>query len=181
MNQLAALTAKTCNLLMKTSPIFQFSTRKVQYFDYQATTPIDYRVLDAMVPYLTEHYGNPHSKTHQYGWNSSTAIEVARGQIADLIKCDPKELIFTSGATESNNMVLKGLAKFYGNERKHIITTQIEHKCVLDTCRHLELEGYKVSYLPVDKTGILDVNLLRKTIEESHEKILCVSVIFVHN
>ncbi len=99
MNLIASFTAKKCNLLINTSRMFQFSTRKVQYFDYQATTPIDYRVLDAMIPYLTQHYGNPHSKTHQYGWDSSTAIEVARGQIADLINCDPKELIFTSGAT----------------------------------------------------------------------------------
>lgn len=102
-----------------------FATRKVQYLDYQATTPIDYRVLDAMMPYLTQHYGNPHSKTHQYGWDSSEAVETARSQVASLIGADPKEIIFTSGATESNNMVLKGLAKFYGGERKHIITTQI--------------------------------------------------------
>jgi cysteine desulfurase len=95
-------------------PLCAFSTRKVQYLDYQATTPVDYRVLDAMLPYFTQFYGNPHSKTHQFGWDSSEAIEKARVQIASLINADPREIIFTSGATESNNMSLKGLAKFYG-------------------------------------------------------------------
>lgn len=170
---------RASSLLRRIPPAF--STGKVQYFDYQATTPIDYRVLDAMMPYLTDFYGNPHSKTHKFGWDSAKAIDSAREQVATLIKADPKEIVFTSGATESNNMVLKGLAKFYGNERKHIITTQIEHKCILDTCRHLELEGFKVTYLPVQKNGILDVELLKKTILESKEKVLCVSVILVHN
>jgi cysteine desulfurase len=166
---------------MRFTPVSLFSNGKVQYFDYQATTPVDYRVLDAMMPFYTDMYGNPHSKTHKFGWDSANAIENARSQVADLIGADPKEIIFTSGATESNNMVLKGLAKFYGKERKHIITTQIEHKCILDTCRHLELDGYRVTYLPVQKNGILDVELLRKTIADSKEKILCVSIILVHN
>ena len=109
----------------------------VRYFDYQSTTPVDYRVLDAMMPYMTSQYGNPHSKTHKFGWDTATATENARAQVAKLIGADPKEIFFTSGATESNNMTLKGLAKFYGGERKHIITTQLEHKCILDTCRYL--------------------------------------------
>jgi cysteine desulfurase len=158
-----------------------FATNKVIYLDYQATTPIDYRVLDAMLPYMTQYYGNPHSKTHQFGWDTSKGVEVAREQIADLISADPKEIIFTSGATESNNQVLKGLAAFYGHERKHIITTQIEHKCILDTCRNLELQGYTVTYLPLKNNGILDLQVLKKTIDESKEKVLCVSTMFVNN
>lgn len=156
MIKISQLLIRTASLIRK-SPVQLFATGKVQYFDYQATTPVDYRVLDSMMPYLTDFYGNPHSKTHKFGWDSAKAIENAREQVADLIGADSKEIIFTSGATESNNMVLKGLAKFYGNERKHIITTQIEHKCILDTCRHLEMEGFKVTYLPVQKNGILDV------------------------
>lgn len=179
MKHLYSLVARTVK--RNQTSLFAFSTSKVQYLDYQATTPVDYRVLDAMMPYFTEHYGNPHSKTHQFGWDSASAIEQARRQVADLIGADEKEIIFTSGATESNNMVLKGLSKFYGDKRKHIITTQIEHKCILDTCRYLELEGFKVTYLPVEKTGLLNVDLLRKTIEDSKEPVLCVSVIFVHN
>lgn len=144
-----------------------FSSSKVIYLDYQATTPLDYRVLDAMMPFNLDYYGNPHSRNHKYGWDTSTAVETARTQVASLIGADPKEIIFTSGATESNNMVLKGLAAFYGKERKHIITTQIEHKCVLDTCRNLELQGFRVTYLPLQKNGILDLELLKKTIDES--------------
>ena len=102
-----------------------FSSSKVIYLDYQATTPLDYRVLDAMTPYNLEYYGNPHSRNHKYGWDTSQAVEIARKQVADVIGADSREIIFTSGATESNNMVLKGLAAFYGKERKHIITTQI--------------------------------------------------------
>ena len=175
------LTSPAFRSFLNGRTICTFATNKTQYFDYQATTPIDYRVLDAMTPYLTQHYGNPHSKTHQFGWDSARAIETARKQVAELIGADEKEIIFTSGATESNNMVLKGLSKFYGDKKKHIITTQIEHKCILDTCRYLELEGFKVTYLPVEQSGLLSVDLLKKTVEESDVPVLCVSVNYVHN
>ncbi|XP_022123693.2 cysteine desulfurase, mitochondrial isoform X1 [Pieris rapae] len=127
------------------------------YFDAQATTPIDPRVLDAMLPYLVTYHGNPHSRTHTYGWESEAAVEKAREQVANLIRADPKEIIFTSGATESNNISIKGVARFYAPRKKHIVTTQIEHKCVLDSCRVLEGEGFKVTYLPVGPNGIINL------------------------
>ena len=123
------------------------------YLDAQSTTPLDPRVLDAMLPYLTSFYGNPHSRTHAYGWESEEAMETARAQIADLIGADAKEIVFTSGATESNNISVKGVARFYGSKKKHVITTQTEHKCVLDSCRQLENEGFEVTYLPVGTNG----------------------------
>lgn len=147
------------------------------YLDTQATTPLDFRVFDAMLPYMTNMYGNPHSKSHEYGWEVETAVSEARGKIASLINAQPKEIIFTSGATESNNFALKGLAKFY-KKKKHIITTQIEHKCVLDTCRHLEDEGLEVTYLPVQPNGLVDLNVLESAIRPDT---LAVSVMFVHN
>ncbi|CAK1549966.1 unnamed protein product [Leptosia nina] len=125
------------------------------YFDAQATTPIDPRVLDAMLPFLVTYHGNPHSRTHAYGWESEAAVEKAREQVANLIGADPKEIIFTSGATESNNISIKGVARFYAPRKKHIVTTQIEHKCVLDSCRVLEGEGFQVTYLPVGQNGII--------------------------
>ncbi|XP_075211622.1 nfs1 cysteine desulfurase [Lycorma delicatula] len=127
------------------------------YLDAQATTPMDPRVLDAMLPYLTSFYGNPHSRTHAYGWESEEAVEKARKQVADLIGGHPKEIVFTSGATESNNIAVKGVARFYASRKKHVVTTQTEHKCVLDSCRALEGEGFKVTYLPVGKTGIVSL------------------------
>lgn len=102
-----------------------------------------------MLPFMTANYGNPHSRSHQFGWSTEEACEQARKQVADLIGADPREIIFTSGATESNNLTLKGLASFYGATKKHIITTQIEHKCVLDSCRQLEDQGFEVTYVPV--------------------------------
>ncbi|KAK5646305.1 hypothetical protein RI129_004769 [Pyrocoelia pectoralis] len=134
------------------------------YLDAQATTPLDPRVLDAMLPYLTSFYGNPHSRTHAYGWESEEAVEKARAQVADIIGADPKEIIFTSGATESNNVSVKGVARFYGAKKKHVITTQTEHKCVLDSCRALEGEGFKVTYLPVAENGIISLEDLERTI-----------------
>ncbi|KAI9490163.1 cysteine desulfurase [Zychaea mexicana] len=130
------------------------------YLDVQATSPMDPRVLDAMMPYFTENYGNPHSRTHQYGWETETAVETARAEVAKLIGADPKEIIFTSGATESNNLSLKGVARFYKNKKRHIITTQIEHKCVLESCRELQEEGFEVTYLPVQSNGIVDLKEL---------------------
>ena len=127
------------------------------YLDMQATTPIDPRVNDKMLPYFLMGYGNPHSKTHWYGWEAEKAIEESRKHVASLIGADPKEIIFTSGATESNNMIIKGVARFYGKTKKHIITTQTEHKCVLDSCRVLQDDGFEVTYLPVKQNGLIDM------------------------
>lgn len=131
-----------------------------------------------MLPYLTSFYGNPHSRTHAYGWETEAAVEVARGQIANLIGADPKEIIFTSGATESNNISIKGVARFYGEKKKHIITTQTEHKCVLDSCRALEGEGFKVTYLPVMTNGLVCMELLEK---EMRPDTSLVSIMTVNN
>ncbi|CAG2164543.1 unnamed protein product [Oppiella nova] len=148
------------------------------YLDAQSTTPLDPRVLDAMMPYMVSMYGNPHSRTHSYGWESEKATEEARQSVADIIGADPKEIIFTSGATESNNIALKGCAKFYKDKRDHIITTQTEHKCVLDSCRYLENEGFRVTYLPVQSTGIIDMNVLREAI---NDRTVLVSIMTVNN
>ncbi|KAG5357830.1 Cysteine desulfurase [Yarrowia sp. B02] len=134
------------------------------YLDMQATTPTDPRVLDVMLNYYTDMYGNPHSRTHSYGWETDTAVEKAREEIAALIGADPKEIIFTSGATESNNMVIKGIARFYKGRKRHIITTQTEHKCILDSCRYLQDEGFEVTYLPVLPSGLIDMEQLEKAI-----------------
>ncbi|XP_017286912.1 cysteine desulfurase, mitochondrial [Kryptolebias marmoratus] len=148
------------------------------YMDFQATTPMDPRVLDAMLPYQVNYYGNPHSRTHAYGWESESAMEKARKQVADLIGADPREIIFTSGATESNNMAIKGVARFYKTKRGHVITTQTEHKCVLDSCRILEAEGFDITYLPVQKNGLLDLELLEASIRPDTS---LVSVMTVNN
>jgi cysteine desulfurase len=133
------------------------------YLDFQATTPLDPRVLDEMMPYMTERYGNPHSRTHSFGWETEKAIETARENVAKLIGASAKEIIFTSGATESNNMAIKGIARF-NRDKNHIITTQTEHKCVLDSCRSLEAEGCRITYLPVQKSGIIDLDELRASL-----------------
>ncbi len=148
------------------------------YMDYQATTPMDKRVLDAMIPYFTEKFGNAHSRSHQFGWEAEDAVEKAREQVASLINADPREIIFTSGATESNNLALKGVAGFYGDKKKHIITLVTEHKCVLDTCRHLEQDGFDVTYLPVETNGLIDLEKLKATIRPDT---LIVSVMAVNN
>ncbi|MDA0782052.1 MAG: IscS subfamily cysteine desulfurase [Rickettsiales bacterium] len=148
------------------------------YMDYQATTPMDPRVFEEMIPYFVEKFGNPHSRGHKYGWEAEAACEKAREQVADLIGANPKEIIFTSGATESNNMALKGIAKFYGAKKNHIITCTTEHKCVIDTCRHLEREGMEVTYLPVDNEGIIDLEKLKKAITD---KTAIVSIMAVNN
>jgi cysteine desulfurase len=148
------------------------------YLDYQATTPCDPRVVEAMLPYFTQHFGNPHSRNHSYGWEAEEAVEKARKQIADLIGADEKEVIFTSGATESNNLALKGVAHFQKGRKDHIITVVTEHKCVLDSCRHLELEGFKVTYLPVKQDGLIDLEQLKAAITD---KTAIVSVMAVNN
>ncbi|KAL5333338.1 pyridoxal phosphate-dependent transferase [Aspergillus crustosus] len=144
--------------ILKQATIMDQGTRPI-YLDAQATTPTDPRVLDAMLPYLTGIYGNPHSRTHAYGWESEKGVEQAREHIAKLIGADSKEIIFTSGATESNNMSIKGVARFFGRsgKKKHVITTQTEHKCVLDSCRHLQDEGFDVTYLPVQSNGLISM------------------------
>ncbi|KAF0290031.1 Cysteine desulfurase, mitochondrial [Amphibalanus amphitrite] len=148
------------------------------YLDAQSTTPMDPRVMDAMLPYLTGCYGNPHSRTHAYGWESEAAVEQARAMVADLVGADPKEIIFTSGATESNNIAVKGVAKFYRSKKNHVITTQTEHKCVLDSCRHLEMEGFRVTYLPVQSNGLVELSQLERAI--TPQTVLC-SVMTVNN
>ncbi|XP_067652288.1 cysteine desulfurase-like [Haliotis asinina] len=148
------------------------------YLDAQATTPMDPRVLDAMLPYMVSLYGNPHSRTHAYGWESEAAMEKARKQVASVIGADPREIIFTSGATESNNIAVKGVARFYKEKKKHVITTQTEHKCVLDSCRALEAEGFDVTYLPVQNNGIINMQLLEESIRPDT---VLVSVMFINN
>ncbi|MCF8462722.1 MAG: IscS subfamily cysteine desulfurase [Rickettsiaceae bacterium] len=148
------------------------------YLDYQATTPLDPRVLDVMLPYFTEKFGNPHSRSHSFGWEAESAIEQARKNVAQLISAEAKEIIFTSGATESNNLAIKGIAKFYEKNRNHIITLGTEHKCVLDTCRHLAQEGFKITYLPVQTNGLIDLNELEKAITD---KTLLISITAVNS
>ncbi|MBS8274564.1 IscS subfamily cysteine desulfurase [Thalassospira tepidiphila] len=148
------------------------------YLDYQATTPTDPRVVEAMLPYFTEKFGNPHSRNHSFGWEAEDAVEVARGQIAKIIGASAKEIIFTSGATESNNLALKGVMKFYGKKKPHLITVVTEHKCVLDSARHLEQEGYKVTYLGVKDNGLIDLEELKAAITD---ETALVSVMGVNN
>jgi len=152
--------------ILKQATIMDEGIRPI-YLDMQATTPTDPRVLDAMLPFFTGLYGNPHSRTHAYGWETEKATEQAREHVANLIGADSKEIIFTSGATESNNMSIKGVARFLGKsgKKKHIVTTQTEHKCVLDSCRQLqENEGFEVTYLPVQSNGLVDLAELEAAI-----------------
>ena len=146
--------------------------------DYQATTPVDPRVLAEMLPYFMEKFGNAHSRSHSFGWEAEEGVEQARKQVARLIGADSKEIIFTSGATESNNIAIKGVAHFYGDQRKHIITVTTEHKCVLDACRHLEDEGFTVTYLPVASDGLIDLAALEAAITKDT---LIVSVMTINN
>ena len=148
------------------------------YFDYQATTPVDPRVLDKMMPYFGEIYGNPHSRNHSFGWEAEEGVEIARENVAQLIGANPKEIIFTSGATESNNLEIKGVSEFYVDKKNHIITCVTEHKCVLESCRHLSGKGFDITYLPVKEDGLIDLNELQNAITE---KTLLVSIMGVHN
>jgi cysteine desulfurase len=149
------------------------------YMDYHATTPLDPRVLDAMLPYFTEKFGNAASRSHAFGWTAEEAIGLAREKIAALIGAqNPKEIVFTSGATESDNTALKGVAEFYKEKGDHIITTVIEHKAVLDTCKRLEKEGFRVTYLPVDKEGLVDPDAVARAITD---KTILVSVMLANN
>jgi len=148
------------------------------YLDYQATTPTDPRVVEAMNPYWTEKFGNPHSRNHHYGWEAEDAVEIARGHVADLIGASTKEIIFTSGATESNNLAIKGVAKFYGDKRNHIITCVTEHKCVLESCRALQQDGFDVTYLHVQENGLIDLDVLQAAMTD---KTVLVSIMAVNN
>ena len=148
------------------------------YMDYSATNPCDPRVVDAMIPWLREHFGNPASRSHAWGWEAEAAVEKAREQVAELIGADPREIVWTSGATESNNLALKGAAHFYKTKGKHLITVKTEHKAVLDTCRELERQGFKVTYLDVQPDGLLDIEVLKAAIRPDT---ILVSVMFVNN
>lgn len=147
------------------------------FLDYQSTTKVDPRVLDIMIPYFSE-FGNAHSRSHSFGWTAEEAVEKARKYIANLVGADSKEIVFTSGATESNNLAIKGVAHFYKNKGNHIVTVCTEHKCVLDSCRHLEDEGFKVTYLPVKQNGMIDLSKLEAEITD---KTILVSVMMVNN
>ena len=127
------------------------------YLDYQATTPTDLRVIDAVVDCMKNDFGNPHSRTHSFGWRAEELVEIARKEVADLINADPKEIFFTSGATESNNIAIKGVARFYAPEKNHVITIATEHKCVINSLRDLEQEGFNATFLPVQKNGLIDL------------------------
>ncbi len=148
------------------------------YMDYSATTPCDERVVDAMVPWLREHFGNPASRSHAWGWEAEAAVENAREQVAALIGADPREIIWTSGATESDNLALKGAAGFYKTRGKHIITVKTEHKAVLDTCRELERQGFDVTYLDVQPDGLVDLDVFRAAVRPDT---ILASVMFVNN
>jgi len=148
------------------------------YLDYAATTPVDPRVVHAMVPYLYEQFGNPASRSHAYGWAAEEAVEIAREHVAALIGADPREIVWTSGATESNNLAIKGAAQFHAARGKHLITVKTEHKAVLDTLRELERQGFEVSYLDVKPDGLLDLDVLAAAIRPDT---LLVSVMFVNN
>jgi cysteine desulfurase len=148
------------------------------YLDYQATTPTDPRVVEAMLPYFTQKFGNPHSRNHPFGWEAEEAVEKAREQVAAIIGADPREIIFTSGATESNNLALKGVMRFHKDRRNHLITCVTEHKCVLDSARHLEMEGVDVTYLPVQQNGLVDLAALEAAITP---KTALVSIMAVNN
>ncbi len=148
------------------------------YMDYGATNPVDQRVVDAMIPWLREHFGNPASRSHAWGWEAEAAVEKAREQVAALIGADPREIVWTSGATESNNLAIKGAAQFYKTRGKHIITVKTEHKAVLDSVRELERQGFDATYLEVREDGLLDLELLKAAIRPDT---ILISVMLVNN
>ena len=148
------------------------------YLDYSATTPVDPRVAEKMIPYLVEKFGNAASRSHAFGWESEAAVEEARQEVAKLVNADPKEIVWTSGATESNNLAIKGAANFYSGKGKHLITVKTEHKAVLDTCRELERQGFEVSYLDVLENGLLDLDVFKAALRPDT---ILVSVMFVNN
>src|SRR5688572_32971134 len=148
------------------------------YLDYSATTPVDPRVAEKMIPWLTQNFGNPASRSHAFGWEAEEAVENARAEVAKLVNCDPKEIVWTSGATESDNLALKGAAHFYKTRGKHLITVKTEHKAVLDTCRELERQGFEVTYLEVQEDGLIDLEKFKAAIRPDT---IVASVMFVNN
>lgn len=148
------------------------------YLDYSATTPVDPRVAEKMIPFLFEQFGNPASRSHAYGWTAEAAVEEARANVAALVNADPKEIVWTSGATESDNLAIKGAAHFYSGKGKHLITVKTEHKAVLDTMRELEREGFEVTYLEVKEDGLIDLDVLRAALRPDT---ILVSVMMVNN
>jgi cysteine desulfurase len=152
--------------------------KKPVYLDYSATTPVDPRVVDAMIPFLREDFGNPASRSHAYGWKAEEAVEEARANVASLVNCDAKEIVWTSGATESINLAVKGAAHFYKDKGKHLITVRTEHKATLDTCRELEREGFEVTYLEVKENGLIDWDTFVAAVRPDT---VVVSVMFVNN
>ena len=148
------------------------------YMDYGATTPVDQRVVDAMIPWLREHFGNPASRSHAWGWEAEAAVEKAREEVAALVGADPREIIWTSGATESDNLAIKGAAQFYKTRGKHLVTVKTEHKAVLDTMRELERQGFEVTYLDVQEDGLIDLDKLQSVLRKDT---ILVSVMFVNN
>jgi len=148
------------------------------YLDYSSTTPVDPRVVDKMVPWLYENYGNPASRSHSFGWAAEEAVEQARADVAALVNADPREIVWTSGATESNNLAITGAAHFYAERGKHVITVKTEHKAVLDPCRELEREGYEVTYLDVMENGLVDLDALKAA---TRPDTVLISIMFVNN
>jgi cysteine desulfurase len=148
------------------------------YLDYSATTPVDPRVAEKMIPYLVEHFGNPASRSHEYGWVAEKTVEDARAQVAALVNADPKEIVWTSGATESNNLAIKGAAQFYASKGKHVITVKTEHKAVLDTVRELERQGFEATYLDVQENGLIDLEAFKAALRDDTT---VVSVMMVNN
>ncbi len=148
------------------------------YLDYSATTPVDERVAAKMIPYLTEHFGNPASRSHAFGWDADEAVEHARQQVAELVNCDPKEIVWTSGATESDNLAIKGAAHFYSGKGKHIITVQTEHKAVIDPFRELERQGFEATYLAPEPSGLIDLEKFKAAIRPDT---IFASVMLVNN
>jgi len=153
------------------------TTRPI-YLDYSATTPVDPRVVDKMVPWLYDNFGNPASRSHAFGWEAEEAVENARNEVAKLVNADPREIVWTSGATESDNLAIKGAANFYAERGKHIITVKTEHKAVLDTCRELERQGFEVTYLDVRDDGLLDIDVFKAALRPDTS---LVSVMMVNN
>lgn len=154
------------------------SKQRPIYLDYQATTPVDARVMDAMTPYFTEMFGNPHSTSHSYGWEARDAVEIARQQVAAMINADPREVVFTSGATESNNMAIKGVARFFAGRKGHMISVVSEHKCVLESLKYAEKLGFDITWLPVDGDGLISPDAVGNAIREDTA---LVSVMHVNN